>query len=54
MRSLTGIDIVAADMVEVCPPYDNESGITALLGATIISEILALMAVYKLSREESG
>lgn len=49
VRSLTGINIVAADMVEVCPAYDNASGITALLGATIVSEILALMAVYKRS-----
>lgn len=54
VRSLTGIDIVAADMVEVCPPYDNESGVTALLGATIVSEILALMAVYKLTQAQSA
>lgn len=47
VRALTGIDIIGADLVEVCPSYDNESQVTALLGATIVSEILALMAVRR-------
>lgn len=50
VRSLTGLNIVGADLVEVCPPYDNASQVTALLGATIVSEFLALLAVAKQAR----
>jgi len=43
VRSLQGMDIIGADMVEVSPPYDV-GGITALNGATIMFELLCVMA----------
>ncbi|MCL4164181.1 UNVERIFIED_CONTAM: hypothetical protein GTU68_031822 [Idotea baltica] len=43
VRTLQGLDIVGADMVEVSPPYDV-GGITALNGATIMFELLCVMA----------
>ncbi len=43
VRMLTGQDIIGADMVEVSPPFDN-SGVTALNGATIMFELLCVMA----------
>ncbi|MEM6678218.1 MAG: agmatinase [Pseudomonadota bacterium] len=42
VRMLAGLDIRAADMVEVSPPYDA-SGMTALNGATILFELLCAM-----------
>ena len=44
---LTGLNFVGADLVEVCPSYDNISQVTALLGATLIAEFLALLALRK-------
>lgn len=43
LRTLRGLDIVGADVVEVSPPFDP-SGTTALVGATLMWEILCLMA----------
>lgn len=43
LRGLKGLDIVAGDVVEVAPPYDA-AAVTALAGATLMFEILALMA----------
>ena len=43
VRMLAGQDIIGADMVEVSPPFDN-SGVTALNGATIMFELLCVMA----------
>jgi len=43
LRGLDGLDFVGADVVEVSPPYDP-SGNTALLGATLMYEILCLLA----------
>ncbi|MEM7056744.1 MAG: agmatinase [Pseudomonadota bacterium] len=42
-RRLEGLNIAAADMVEVSPPFDV-GGITALNGATIMYELLCVMA----------
>ena len=42
VRMLTGTQIIGADMVEVSPPFDN-SGVTALNGATIMFELLCVM-----------
>lgn len=44
IRGLAGIRPVGADVVEVCPAYDT-GGITALLGATVAFELLALRAL---------
>ncbi len=43
LRGLRGLNLIGADVVEVAPPYD-QSGNTALVGATIMYEILCLLA----------
>lgn len=43
VRRLEGLSIAGADMVEVSPPFDT-GGITALNGATIMYELLCVMA----------
>ncbi len=45
LRSLRGIRLVAADVVEVSPPYDGPGQITALAAANVAWELLALRAV---------
>ena len=46
VRKLTGVRIVGADLVEVSPPFDQSGG-TAFLGASIMFELLCVMAVEK-------
>lgn len=43
LRFLDGVNIVAADVVEVAPPFDI-GGMTALAGATMMFELLCIMA----------
>jgi agmatinase len=43
LRGLAGMNIVAADVVEVAPAYDH-ADITALAGATVGLEIIYVMA----------
>ncbi len=43
IRGLRGLNLVGADVVEVSPPFDP-SGNTALIGATMMYEILCLLA----------
>lgn len=43
LRGLTGLDIVGADVVEVCPSLDPGGG-TALVAANLMFEVLDLMA----------
>lgn len=43
LRGLRGLNIIAGDVVEVAPPFDP-SGNTAMVGATIMFEILCLLA----------
>jgi guanidinopropionase len=43
IRLLDGLDIVGGDVVEVAPPFDP-SGNTALVGATMMWEILCVLA----------
>ncbi len=43
IRGLRGLNLVGADVVEVSPPFDP-FGNTALIGATIMYEILCLLA----------
>ena len=49
VRSLAGVDIVGADVVEVSPPFDV-GGMTALAGATMMFELLCVMAANLLAR----
>lgn len=44
LRSLKGITLVAADVVEVSPTYDGPGQITALAAANVAWELLALRA----------
>lgn len=48
IRGLRGLNIVGADIVEVAPPFDS-SGNTALIAATIMYEILCIIADAKYS-----
>jgi len=43
IRGLRGLNLVGADVVEVSPPFDP-SGTTALIAATIMYEILCVLA----------
>lgn len=43
VRALQGLNIIGADLVEVSPPFDP-SGATAYLGASIMFELLCMMA----------
>ncbi len=43
VRRLEGLNIIGSDMVEVSPPFDA-GGVTALNGATIMYELLCVMA----------
>ena len=43
LRLLAGVHVVGADVVEVAPPFDV-GGITALAGATMMFELLCVMA----------
>lgn len=42
IHELQGLKIFAADVVELCPPYDH-SGITSFAAAKLIQEILGIM-----------
>ena len=43
LRKLRGVRLIGADVVEVAPAYDP-SGTTALVGATMMYELLCLLA----------
>jgi guanidinobutyrase len=42
VRGLKGLNIVGADVVEVCPPYDS-ANITSILAANLLYEILCVL-----------
>ena len=43
VRGLWGLDLIGGDVVEVAPPFDP-SGNTALVGATMMFELLCVVA----------
>jgi len=49
VRGLQGLQLVGADLVEVSPPFDI-GGVTALNGATLLYEMLCLLACRPNSR----
>jgi len=53
LRGLRGLDLVGGDVVEVAPPFDP-SGNTALVGATMMWEILCLLAEQVGTRRAGG
>jgi len=52
VRGLRGLNLIGADLVEVSPPFDP-SGATALVGATLMWEMLCLMS-EKVSQQKEG
>lgn len=50
IRALQGLDLVGGDVVEVAPPFDP-SGTTALVGATMMFEILCVVAEARARRK---
>jgi guanidinopropionase len=49
LRALRGLDIAGADVVEVSPPFDL-GGMTALAGATVMFELLCVIAEAQAKR----
>ena len=49
VRGLMGLDVVAADVVEVSPPFDM-GGITAFHGASMLFEVLCVVAAARVAR----
>jgi arginase family enzyme len=45
VRSLRGINLVGADVVEVSPMFDGPGQITSLLAANLLFELLSLIAL---------
>jgi len=52
VRGLAGLNLIGGDVVEVSPPFDP-GGNTALAGATMMFEILCVVAAATASRNES-
>lgn len=50
IRMFSGVRLVGADVVEVAPPFDP-TGITALAGATMMYELLCILAEARLQKE---
>ncbi|MDH3473625.1 MAG: agmatinase [Rhodospirillales bacterium] len=53
LRGLRGLDLIGGDVVEVAPPFDP-TGNTALVGATMMYEILCLLAEAVAARKAGG
>ena len=49
LRGLSGLNLIGADVVEVAPPFD-QTGNTAMVGATLMYEMLCLLAEARNSR----
>ena len=47
IRGLAGLNIVAADLVEVAPAYDGPGQITSVLAANLLFEMLCVLSVRK-------
>ena len=52
IRGMRGMDIVGADLVELCPPYDPH-GISANIGAALGFEVVCLLAEAHVRRHGS-
>ena len=50
LRGLRGVALAGADVVEVSPPFDSGTGVTALAGATVMYELLCLLAEQAAAR----
>ena len=47
VRSLTGLSLVGADVVEVSPPYDGPGQVTSLLAANLLFELVSVLALAR-------
>jgi agmatinase len=47
VRALAGMNLVAADVVEVSPLYDGPGQVTALLAANLMFELVSVMALAR-------
>jgi agmatinase len=47
VRSLAGMDLVGADVVEVSPPYDGPGQVTSLLAANLLFELVSVVALAR-------
>ena len=47
VRSLAGLELVGADVVEVSPPYDGPGQVTSLLAANLLFELVSLLALAR-------
>ena len=47
VRALTGIDFRGFDVVEVAPAYDGPGQATSLIAASVIFEMLSLIAIFR-------
>lgn len=58
MRGLEGINLVAADLVEVAPAYDTNAEHTTMAAADVLFEVMSLMvkqgSLDKMLKEEDG
>lgn len=52
IRGLSGLNIVGGDVMEISPPFDTNGQITSLAGATILYEILCVLAEARNIRGE--
>jgi guanidinopropionase len=52
IRDLGGLDFVGADLVEVSPPFDT-GGITSMTAATILFELLCVLAQARVQRADA-
>jgi guanidinopropionase len=53
IRSLQGLNLIGADVVEVAPPFDP-SGLTALAGASMMFELLCVLADAHAARQPAA
>jgi guanidinopropionase len=53
LRGLAGLDLIGGDVVEVAPPFDP-SGNTAIVGATMMFEILCVLAEAVAARRQDA
>ena len=51
LRALNGVNVVGADVVEVAPAYDH-ADITSLAGATVVYDLVGLMANRSIGNHE--
>jgi agmatinase len=43
MRGLEGVNLIAADIVEVAPAYDTNAELTTMAAADVLYEVMTLM-----------